>query len=41
MEHKQQRSQYKRELHTYQCGWGGNPRTHVNCMLKIDPSLFM
>ena len=36
---EEQRSQYKRELHTYQCGWGGNPRTH-NCMLSIDPALF-
>ena len=38
-EHKEQRSRYKRELHAYQCGWGGDPRTH-NCMLKIDPALF-
>ena len=39
-EHKEQRSRYKRELHAYQCGWGGDPRTQ-NCMLKIDPALFM
>ena len=30
---------YTRELHKYQCGWGGNPRTH-NCMLSIVPALF-
>ena len=38
-DNKERRTQYKRDLHQYQCSWGGNPRNQ-NCLIKIDPTLF-